>query len=176
VQRPPGASQSHRHTAIRRFWGCRADLWGSGRGTGCRLAGHPFVGDVTSSLLACLMSFSASVCLPVRLLFAQVNAYVQAAFGGVEPCRKAILLDFFRHAFDGSGAGGCGGPGGVSAGGVGGGWAGCRRRVHTTALLLLGVGVGSGRGACLVTCLRPCSPCHVPPLPHRQLLRCRQLH
>ncbi|KAL4856725.1 hypothetical protein ACK3TF_002800 [Chlorella vulgaris] len=34
----------------------------------------------------------------------QVNAYVQAAFGGVEPCRKAILLDFFRHAFDGSGA------------------------------------------------------------------------
>jgi hypothetical protein len=35
----------------------------------------------------------------------QVAAYVQAAFGGVEPCRKAILLDFFRHAFDGSGAG-----------------------------------------------------------------------
>jgi hypothetical protein len=30
---------------------------------------------------------------------------VQAAFGGVEACRKAILLDFFRHAFDGSGAG-----------------------------------------------------------------------
>ena len=37
---------------------------------------------------------------------AQVAAYVQGAFGGVEPCRKAILLDFFRHAFDGSGAGG----------------------------------------------------------------------
>ncbi|KAL4434628.1 hypothetical protein ABPG77_002751 [Micractinium sp. CCAP 211/92] len=34
----------------------------------------------------------------------QVAAYVQGAFGGVEPCRKAILLDFFRHAFDGSGA------------------------------------------------------------------------
>jgi hypothetical protein len=38
----------------------------------------------------------------------QVAAYVQATFGGVEPCRKAILLDFFRHAFDGSGAGAAG--------------------------------------------------------------------
>lgn len=35
----------------------------------------------------------------------QVADYVEAAFGGVEACRKAILLDFFRHAFDGSGAG-----------------------------------------------------------------------
>ncbi|KAL4447499.1 hypothetical protein ABPG75_004718 [Micractinium tetrahymenae] len=34
----------------------------------------------------------------------QVAAYVQATFGGVEPCRKVILLDFFRHGFDGSGA------------------------------------------------------------------------
>jgi hypothetical protein len=29
---------------------------------------------------------------------------VSETFGGVEECRKAILLDFFRHAFDGSGA------------------------------------------------------------------------
>ena len=35
----------------------------------------------------------------------QVEAYVVSTFGGVEQCRKAILLDFFRHAFDGSGAG-----------------------------------------------------------------------
>ena len=52
----------------------------------------------------------------------QVAAYVQAAFGGVEACRKAILLDFFRHAFDGSGAGGA--ARGWSAGGGGSGrWA-----------------------------------------------------
>ncbi|GAB5591298.1 hypothetical protein Unana1_06198 [Umbelopsis nana] len=30
--------------------------------------------------------------------------YVQGTFGGVEQCRKDILLDFFRSAFDGSGA------------------------------------------------------------------------
>jgi hypothetical protein len=46
----------------------------------------------------------------------QVAAYVQAAFGGVEPCRKAILLDFFRHAFDGSGAGVFGSSRGLAVG------------------------------------------------------------
>ena len=30
--------------------------------------------------------------------------YVAAAFGSADECRKAILSDFFRHAFDGSGA------------------------------------------------------------------------
>jgi hypothetical protein len=34
----------------------------------------------------------------------RVREYVCAAFGSVEGCRKAILTDFFRHAFDGSGA------------------------------------------------------------------------
>jgi hypothetical protein len=29
---------------------------------------------------------------------------IDSAFGGVEKCHKAILLDFCRHAFDGSGA------------------------------------------------------------------------
>ncbi|KAK9909370.1 hypothetical protein WJX75_001113 [Coccomyxa subellipsoidea] len=33
-----------------------------------------------------------------------LNNYVNSVFGSVEGCRKAILLDFFRHAFDGSGA------------------------------------------------------------------------
>lgn len=42
---------------------------------------------------------------PAAVVLLQIAAYVQSAFGGVEPCRKAILLDFFRHAFDGSGAG-----------------------------------------------------------------------
>ena len=31
-------------------------------------------------------------------------AYVHARFGSAEECRKLILGDFFRHAFDGSGA------------------------------------------------------------------------
>jgi hypothetical protein len=30
--------------------------------------------------------------------------YVETSFGSVENCKKAILCDFFRHAFDGSGA------------------------------------------------------------------------
>ena len=30
--------------------------------------------------------------------------YVESAFGSVELCKMAILTDFFRHAFDGSGA------------------------------------------------------------------------
>eukprot|EP01023_Acetabularia_acetabulum_P017046 TRINITY_DN18456_c0_g3_i1.p1 TRINITY_DN18456_c0_g3~~TRINITY_DN18456_c0_g3_i1.p1 ORF type:complete len:652 (-),score=82.91 TRINITY_DN18456_c0_g3_i1:306-2261(-) len=33
-----------------------------------------------------------------------IRQYVQQAFGNQERCRKLILLDFFRHAFDGSGA------------------------------------------------------------------------
>ena len=35
----------------------------------------------------------------------QIAAYVESVFGGVEGARKTIALDFFRHAFDGSGAG-----------------------------------------------------------------------
>lgn len=34
----------------------------------------------------------------------KIAAYLDDAFGGWEKCRKAILCDFFRHAFDGSGA------------------------------------------------------------------------
>ena len=30
--------------------------------------------------------------------------YVEGVFGDVEGCRLAILTDFFRHGFDGSGA------------------------------------------------------------------------
>ena len=33
-----------------------------------------------------------------------VADYVSATFGSVDDCRKSILTDFFRHAFDGSGA------------------------------------------------------------------------
>jgi len=33
-----------------------------------------------------------------------LREYVERSFGGVERCRKTILCDFFRHAFDGSGA------------------------------------------------------------------------
>eukprot|EP01025_Chloroclados_australasicus_P049680 TRINITY_DN5673_c0_g2_i1.p1 TRINITY_DN5673_c0_g2~~TRINITY_DN5673_c0_g2_i1.p1 ORF type:complete len:691 (-),score=90.42 TRINITY_DN5673_c0_g2_i1:456-2369(-) len=33
-----------------------------------------------------------------------IRQYVQSAFGNQERCRKIILVDFFRHAFDGSGA------------------------------------------------------------------------
>ncbi|GLC41087.1 hypothetical protein PLESTB_000944400 [Pleodorina starrii] len=33
-----------------------------------------------------------------------LRAYIDSTFGGVEQCRKAILVDFCRHAFDGSGA------------------------------------------------------------------------
>lgn len=34
-----------------------------------------------------------------------LETYIQATFGGAENCKKAILADFFRHGFDGSGAG-----------------------------------------------------------------------
>ncbi len=30
--------------------------------------------------------------------------YIKSGFGGVENAKKIILADFFRHAFDGSGA------------------------------------------------------------------------
>lgn len=33
-----------------------------------------------------------------------VRQYIDSTFGGVEQCRKSILVDFCRHAFDGSGA------------------------------------------------------------------------
>lgn len=33
-----------------------------------------------------------------------VRRYVDQSFGGLEKLRKDILVDFFRHAFDGSGA------------------------------------------------------------------------
>ncbi|KAG2439554.1 hypothetical protein HXX76_004907 [Chlamydomonas incerta] len=33
-----------------------------------------------------------------------LRAYIDGTFGGVEQCRKSILVDFCRHAFDGSGA------------------------------------------------------------------------
>jgi len=33
-----------------------------------------------------------------------LREYVERSFGGAERCRKTILCDFFRHAFDGSGA------------------------------------------------------------------------
>lgn len=35
---------------------------------------------------------------------AAIEAYIDNTFGGVECARKTILQDFFRHAFDGSGA------------------------------------------------------------------------
>lgn len=34
----------------------------------------------------------------------QLGAYISSVFGSVEAARKAILTDFCRHAFDGSGA------------------------------------------------------------------------
>jgi hypothetical protein len=33
-----------------------------------------------------------------------VRRYIDQSFGGLEKLRKDILVDFFRHAFDGSGA------------------------------------------------------------------------
>ena len=33
-----------------------------------------------------------------------LKAYIEATFGGIEECQKAILCDFFKHAFDGSGS------------------------------------------------------------------------
>lgn len=47
----------------------------------------------------------AKPCHQCPALGPQIAAYVESTFGGVEAARKEILLDFFRHAFDGSGAG-----------------------------------------------------------------------
>lgn len=33
-----------------------------------------------------------------------LKMYIEKVFGGAEACKKKILVDFFRHAFDGSGA------------------------------------------------------------------------
>ncbi len=33
-----------------------------------------------------------------------IKLYIDTVFGGTEPLKKMILVDFFRHAFDGSGA------------------------------------------------------------------------
>ena len=35
---------------------------------------------------------------------AAISKFLDTTFGGVEACRKEILADFFKHAFDGSGA------------------------------------------------------------------------
>jgi Protein of unknown function (DUF2009) len=35
---------------------------------------------------------------------ASISKFLNDSFGGVEACRKEILADFFKHAFDGSGA------------------------------------------------------------------------
>ncbi len=42
--------------------------------------------------------------LPKHCKDPHLKNYVASVFGSVEGCRKAVLLDFFRHAFDGSGA------------------------------------------------------------------------
>ena len=42
--------------------------------------------------------------LPKHCKDPKLAAYVHSMYGSVEGCRKAVLLDFFRHAFDGSGA------------------------------------------------------------------------
>lgn len=33
-----------------------------------------------------------------------LKSYIDETFGGIEKAKKDILVDFFRHAFDGSGA------------------------------------------------------------------------
>ena len=33
-----------------------------------------------------------------------IRSYIDSIFGGIDKAKKDILLDFFRHAFDGSGA------------------------------------------------------------------------
>lgn len=42
--------------------------------------------------------------LPEMCLNDKTNAYIEEVFGGIEKCRKDMLHDFFRNAFDGSGA------------------------------------------------------------------------
>ncbi|KDD73702.1 DUF2009 hypothetical protein, partial [Helicosporidium sp. ATCC 50920] len=43
--------------------------------------------------------------VPLLVKDRQLAAYIERAFGGVDSAQKLILTDFFRHAFDGSGAG-----------------------------------------------------------------------
>ncbi len=42
--------------------------------------------------------------LPELCENAKTASYIDTVFGGIETCRKDILVDFFRSAFDGSGA------------------------------------------------------------------------
>ena len=42
--------------------------------------------------------------IPKLCLDPKIKSYVTSAFGSPERCTKLILVDFFRHAFDGSGA------------------------------------------------------------------------
>jgi hypothetical protein len=42
--------------------------------------------------------------LPTLYRDANLKQYIDSMFGGLEQCRKAILCDFCKHAFDGSGA------------------------------------------------------------------------
>ncbi len=42
--------------------------------------------------------------LPKLVRDPEIRTYLDSAFGGVDRCRKLILTDFCRHAFDGSGA------------------------------------------------------------------------
>lgn len=42
--------------------------------------------------------------LPHLVQDPKLGAYVASVWGGVDGCRTAILVDFFRHAFDGAGA------------------------------------------------------------------------
>ncbi|PNH09778.1 hypothetical protein TSOC_003592 [Tetrabaena socialis] len=42
--------------------------------------------------------------LPKLYRDANLRAYIDSTYGGMEQCRKAMLVDFCRHAFDGSGA------------------------------------------------------------------------
>ena len=52
-----------------------------------------------------MFGFSLSVLYSIG---GQVGQLISTAWGGVEPARKAILRDFFRHGFDGSGDDGMG--------------------------------------------------------------------
>ncbi|KAJ3340333.1 hypothetical protein HDU93_007174, partial [Gonapodya sp. JEL0774] len=59
---------------------------------------HSQVARILGPLCLCLEQLDRIVLDP------GVANYIKQTFGGVEKLRKDILLDFFRHAFDGSGA------------------------------------------------------------------------
>jgi hypothetical protein len=42
--------------------------------------------------------------LPKLYRDTRLQQYIDSTFGGLEACRRTILCDFCRHAFDGSGA------------------------------------------------------------------------